>query len=456
MIVRGTRGAFQSEWIALRVEEMGYSTGSIYMLPQKERAKIANELVRKAHAEMNTRKRGLGRRVITASQWSPPGGPGSGVPNVSGTLAQALLDPDPRSTTIVPGLQVEITVEALRKIILDNFKLTPQQFSELPMDEQNKIHRTLHRLVRKAMRKLNREGRPGILDAEEDDESADAARAERTALHEALREWEAGPLRLEHPQGSSYHHLVDYDTKRNAPTGDNMLDIERMYGPPQIFVVERDWARAFAGYELEGECPMPFDHCCFEFRISGVRVLAFVREEQGIGTLLYSVYGRGGTWVVDDYCYVVEGSLMTPHKHHPEVRLDRREFPRVNRLVWDNIRVACIMVDANVAERTPRIASPALVKRRVQERRAAPRNHYVVDLKRRVRYVQTARTAGGTPSGRAPQRGHFRRGNYFYYDDVDSGKQPWMNPGGFWISRTWRSWYFAGDPDNIIEREYLL
>lgn len=268
---------------------------------------------------------------------------------------------------------------------------------------------------------------------------------ERTLLHHSLQEWAAGPLKLEHPQSSSYHHLMEYDER----IGGNFFrrqDTEH----PQLFVVERDWARAFAGYELTGdECPMPFPFCCFEFRISGVRVLAMYWDDDK----MMCVYGRGGVWVCDDYAYDIRSGRptkldLTTH--------DTYEFPRVVRLVMDNVRVACIMIDAQVAERTTVRASQRLVERRVSEKKSPPRDHYVVDLKRRHRPPGHRDGGGGLGALRAPQRGHFRRGTWVHYDDPESGKTQYADAGGFWHSRTWRSWHFAGDPNNIIEKEYRL
>jgi len=43
-----------------------------------------------------------------------------------------------------------------------------------------------------------------------------------------------------------------------------------------------------------------------------------------------------------------------------------------------------------------------------------------------------------------------------HYDDQDSGQVQYTNDGGFIVSKTWRRWHFAGDPKNIIHKEYRL
>ena len=269
----------------------------------------------------------------------------------------------------------------------------------------------------------------------------DTMRAARTDLHRRLCAWAVGPLVLEHPQGSSLHHLEDYDRECGGKWVKTIWDDR-----PHVFVVERDWARAFANYELtEGEAPLPFPHCCFEFRISGVRVLAMVYEGA-----LFCVYGQGGHWVCDDYRY----DFDTGRAHPIALDLNHVEFPRVAKLVRDNIRVACIMVDADLAHREVRQASPRLVQKRIAEKRPAPRDHYVIDLKKQRRYEGHPKSGGGSLGTK--MRGHFRRGTWVHYEDVDSGQVQYADSGGFWHSRTWRPWHFAGDPNNLVEREYRL
>jgi hypothetical protein len=273
---------------------------------------------------------------------------------------------------------------------------------------------------------------------------SEASKRERTMLHVSLREWAKGELKLEHPQASSWHHMVTYEME-NSTSGDPFP------ATPQLFVVERDWARAFAGYDLsEGDSPLPFEYCCFEFRISGVRVLAVYQEHYDE---MFCVYGRGGVWVCDDFLY----SISTGHGR-PVRTTDINEFPRVAKLVRDNVRVACIMIDADIAKAQPRQASEHLVAKRRKEGRAPPRDHYVIDLKRR--HVPSPGTSHYVASAGGQHhyqmRGHFRRGTWVHYPDPESGRVKYTDDTGAERSRTWRHWHFAGDPNNIIHREYRL
>jgi hypothetical protein len=267
---------------------------------------------------------------------------------------------------------------------------------------------------------------------------------ERTELHLSLREWAAGDLRLEHPQASSWHHLMEYEKIEEDHGYAKVLKNE----PPQLFVVERDWARAFAGYNLnDGDSPLPYNHCVFEFRISGVRVMAVYHES---GDIMFCIYGRGGVWVCDDYTY----SISTGTSKLSVRASDNVEFVRVAKLVRDNVRVACIMVDADIAEKTEVKASGVLIKKRAYQGKHPPRDHYVIDLKHKHKRAAPGSRTGGSPLYH--QRGHFRRGTWVHYPDPNSGQVRYTDDHGIELSRTWRHWHFAGDPNNIIEREYRL
>jgi hypothetical protein len=402
---------FESDIVRRMIERQGLSPSDLRSLSARARAKIHDEIVRILQKQVA--ENGRDNSVLR------------------GTMLDGLTLGRDDEDVQMPGGTVT-TLGRIRRY-LTGVGLSTEQLRRLPSTEQDRVTRRAERAIR-AEKSAGRQ-----FDGTEQ-------RRARTALHVSLREWARGPLRLEHPQASSYHHLLEYE---RSCYGDSELERIRDRDP-QIFVVERDWARAFAGYEnlTEGTCPLPFPYCLFEFRISGVRVLAFINEGE-----MFMIYGRDGVWVCDDFVYDWESGA-----HHRESEYkdfaDVVEFDRVAQLVRDNVRVACIMVDANVAARQTVLASPALVQRRRAQGKAAPRNHYVIDLKRQRRY-ESHRAGSGGPSG-IKQPGHFRRGTWVHYDDPESGSVQYADDGGFWHSRTWRKWHFAGDPENIIEREYKL
>lgn len=455
-VLSGRRVPLKTEFVRKFLRDRGVNELGLHQLRGDQRARLANALVRTARAALKDKHDSISAQIGAAGP--TPGGlrqeqlgdaislRGAGMSTIlSGGRDNDVVCLDEKSN-------VEVNVAALRKILLDAHDLTPEQYAALPKAYQHKISKEMLRIVNRATRDLRNEGQPA---------RNDEARRARSELHVWLRDWAEGPLTLEHPQGSSYHHLIDYDDKCAAilvgESGRSLRDIDEEHGSPQIFVVERDWARAFSGYDLaKGESPLPFPSCCFEFRISGVRVLAMHRESEG-QTYMFCVYGRGGSWVADDYGYWIDDGTFRSTKVVSD-RRDAHEFPRVARLVHDNVRVACIMVDAEVAERERRVVSDTpLARKRVREGRPPPRDHYVMDLKKSHRPSATHRAGGGEVGGtRTPQRGHFRRGTWVHYDDTDSGQVQYADEGGFWHSRTWRRWHFAGDPNNLITKEYRL
>lgn len=405
---------FESDIVKRTLEERGVSMSKLRGMSEPDRANVHNKIVKVLASQVRERGRG-------------------GI--LRGTLLDGLRHGAEDEDVMMPD-GTHTTIARVRKALTDKGH-DLDSFCKLNHKEQDRI-------TKKIQLDLRREQRP------QNDERA-RYRTERTELHYALREWARGPLVLERPQGSSYHHLLNYDDVA-CGSHETMRQLSARHGEPQLFVVERDWARAFQGYELgEGESPLPFAHCCFEFRISGVRILAMLNTEDTGNIYMFCVYGRGGVWVVDDYGYWIGDGLFRPVKVAPNS--DHEEFPRVAKMVWDNVRVACIMVDANVAETVAHTPGHGLLKKMSKSGRTTPRDHYIIDLKKVVH--RHGGGGGGGTSG-VKQRGHFRRGTWVHYTDADSGQVQYADDGGFWHSRTWRNWHFAGDPNNLITKEYRL
>lgn len=293
-----------------------------------------------------------------------------------------------------------------------------------------------------------------------DDEDAKRFVQERTDVHGSLRAWNRGELRLEKPQSSSLHHLLAYD----AITASNP-ERERLYDDCQCVLVENDWGASVP--PISGEWRTPYPVMCWEFRISGVRVLAFTdaNDDEFTNASLWMVYGKDRHWVIDDFSYEVGHPALPPGRAHRQRyegdrgRSDDYEFRRVATVVYDCIRAVCIMREAAVAEqhlvredrgRQDRTAPTGAV------RKHPPRDYYVVRLVHAERRAHRQRVAGsaGYSGTRAPQRGHWRAGTWVHFDDQDSGRVQYANDGGFVVSKTWRPWHFAGDPNNIIHKEY--
>jgi hypothetical protein len=169
--------------------------------------------------------------------------------------------------------------------------------------------------------------------------------------------------------------------------------------------------------------------------------------------IMFLVYGRDGRWVIDDYNYRIGPSGIAGAPHN--LQQQNVEFGQVARRVHDCIRASCVMIDAHVARHEVVAAPTKLMERRVREGKSALRDHYVVRLLHTERRAyNTADRAASGP--RALQRGHWRKGTWVHFDDQDSGQVQYVNDGGFIVSKTWRRWHFAGDPRNILHKEYKV
>lgn len=369
----------------------------------------------------------------------------------NGTLANALLEGEDNEMVFLPGTtEFTLSVADVRKMVREIYGHTPESFSKLPSARQDKIVDKMKRTLRRELKRhVGATKRPPAASPVSDDEMA----KERGRVYNSLREWARGPLTLENPRSSSLHHLTEYDLRHTAGT----FASELQRGDLQSILVEHEWARVVPP---DGVWRMPFRDICWEFRLSGVRVLAvtYMNEDTGESTLL-AVYGHDGHWVCDDLIYEIDagGSLRLSKKQHRTE--DIHSFYRAVHVVFENIRASCIMMDAGMCRRETVAASPKLVQKRKEEGRPPPRDYSVVRLDRQRPAYRVARGAGASATGsqRAPQRGHWRRGNWFHYDDPDSGQEVYANDGGFFVSKTWRSYYFAGNPNDLMpNREYRI
>lgn len=106
---------------------------------------------------------------------------------------------------------------------------------------------------------------------------------DRIAAKHELDPWLAGGLRLEKAGASAAHRLWGAAKDGRALWLLALPGTDSTINPPRVqsFIVQHDWASAFQGatdFE-EGDYRLPYDSCCFELKLSGKRVCAFVREE---------------------------------------------------------------------------------------------------------------------------------------------------------------------------------
>lgn len=200
------------------------------------------------------------------------------------------------------------------------------------------------------------------------------------------------------------------------------------------FVVRHDWAAAFAGAEMDGggSWRLPYDICCFEFRVAGRPMLAFATHTGGDGSdvvvqiLLESSVG----WV----------DVMEIYRYGPGGWRCTGDIEVVGgQRVCHQIEAICIALDARVAVEEAVRQPAALVAARRREGKEPPRDYRVLNLARRSRPLAPVRGGDGTGARR---RLHFRRGHWRHY-------------AAGW--KTWVRWTLVGDSDlTFIDKHYTL
>lgn len=261
-----------------------------------------------------------------------------------------------------------------------------------------------------------------------------------------------GGMKLEKPQGSSLHHFRQY---LEESTMDNMDDdeVDFLMNEFQSVVIEHDWAAAFAnvpGMLDEGEVPMPFDATCFEFRISGLRLLVMMLDKE-----CFLVTGINNRWYVsDERFYFHDNGTFTLSGGGPITRggFAVSEAQQFLAFLGQQIRAACIMLDAGVAEADAQEPSPALNKHRAKRGQSPLKAYHVVRLHRK----HAPRGEVGPATGRHV-RAHVRRGHWRHYQDGGSGHEQFTDKDGYLRSRTWINWMVVGDINlGFVDKEYRL
>lgn len=247
--------------------------------------------------------------------------------------------------------------------------------------------------------------------------------------------------KLEPPGGSGWHKLVEaYEAGKVFSISSDpapLFVLEAFIGhPPQIFVIEHDWGAAFAGAtDIEdGEYYLPYQHCAFEYRMCGNRVItsALDIDEPGegkIGDAMLFVEGSGGCW----YCSTM-GSYRKSENADPSATPKDKQF---SALILDNIRALCIGLDAEVIEREVVRAPIKLNQARERSHKAPLPDHSVVRLANRSRVAPLESHSGDGP--RWHPRLHFVRGHWRHFTD----------------HKTWIRWHLRGNPDlGFIDKHY--
>jgi hypothetical protein len=259
---------------------------------------------------------------------------------------------------------------------------------------------------------------------------------ERIAARKELDPWIDGGFHLQKAGGSVIHRLWAAEEAGLAlwllavPGTDPTLKI-----PPdaQSLVVQHNWAAAFEGATDfdAGDFRLPYDICCFEFKISDKRVCAFVMEREDAKAIMVFVE-TARCWVMPITMYHLREGLWQPVVSDADDRC--RALPP---FIAAQVRAICISLEAEVAAHET-ISRPEKLNAARLRRGKPPLPPYrVLYLNNRPRSLM----ADGASEG-LKKRLHFRRGH-------------WRNLTE--DRRAWVRWCLVGDPNlGFIDKEYRL
>lgn len=189
---------------------------------------------------------------------------------------------------------------------------------------------------------------------------------------------------------------------------------------PQVFLIEHDWAAAFTGAVdfNDGDFPLPFDHCIFDFQFLGKHVLMLVKQGEKESLIAFQ---SKPNWLVSDV-----GSFGPPPT-------DDDEYAEMYGKMYLTVRSLCIALDAQVAESVV-IREPSNGRHSPPLPQVTGNGYHVVHLSRRTRAPDAQVVEAGHR-----KRLHFRRGHWRHYSTFKS----------------WVRWCLVGDPDlGFIDKEY--
>jgi hypothetical protein len=234
---------------------------------------------------------------------------------------------------------------------------------------------------------------------------------------DAAYEWLAAPFVLQRPQNSAFNKFAE-----DCP--ETVAD-EALHNS-HLFLMTHDWAGAFAGDadfdDRTSEFRLPAPNCCFDFLISGKRVLAFANDTENEFDLAVEVETL---WLVI--------SQETSDGEGREVR-QRESLAFVRR----HVKAACIALEAEIAETTVVRAPHKLNVARARKGKLPLSDYHIIDLARRTR---VAPLESENKAERNGPRLHFRRGHWRHFTN----------------HKTWVKWTLVGHADlGFIDKDYRL
>ena len=223
---------------------------------------------------------------------------------------------------------------------------------------------------------------------------------------------------LQCPNTSAWHKLAD------SWAGDKIEFVgpattARPVGVPHVILIQHDWASLIPASDDPGaEWCTPFPFCAFEFVVSGRRAIEL------------HDHGSWTSYVNDRDVWYALHTGAGPHFQRSD------SYPLVN-LINDNVRAACIALDAEVVAEVVSRAPHRLNRSRETKGLAPLADFHTLSIARRAR----AMALGEPSSTGSKKRLHFRRGHWRHFEN----------------HKTWIKWQLVGNPDlGFIDKQYRL
>lgn len=238
-------------------------------------------------------------------------------------------------------------------------------------------------------------------------------------------EWgRATEARIEPMQSSLAHKVCECWNRVGMFDADSInvarnLHVSRELLMPQgTFMIQHDWAGAL-GSEAMGvgnDFRVPYERTSFEMRVNGRNLFTYVGNKDDTPLAAMPFVEVNGLWIGFDGLRISEYPLLEK--------------------TWDQIRAACVALDASVASHEVVRAPFKLNQKRLRSGKLPILDHHVINLARRSRP-----TDGQSGHSGSRKRLHFRRGHWRHYE----------------TSKTWINWMLVGNPDlGFIDKDYKL
>lgn len=255
--------------------------------------------------------------------------------------------------------------------------------------------------------------------------------------------WLVGEKRLQ-PFGSS--------ARRSDLVLNEVDDSASLFNLAVPLIVEHDWAALLRDQAAvtDGPFVLPFPIVLFQIKVSGQRlILAAYQRENNPDFLDCSLLRENNNWPHWREIFFFDVDRLTGKvrfteeffRRHPPSERGRVQFlfAPLAQYVTNQLRCACIALDAGIAECAARAGQN---KRAASAQKLRPAAPHVVRPLRRNGSEQAQRASDD--SGRR-LRWHLRRGHWHTYITRSGRVQRWVR------------WQFVGDPDlGIVDKEYRL